>query len=311
MRVTSSTFPNTLLDQLGRLSTRQNRLQQQASTGQRLTLPEDDPTAMRRVLDMQAESQRVAQYGRNIQRHQELGNASFASIKSLKTLLDRAREIATQADGLRSPEELQVFATEVNELVKQGVQIANAQNRGDYIFGGTRSEVPPFVATLDANGRVTGVAYQGNTDLPESEIAEAITLSAQTLGANTTGSGPRGLVADSRSGADLFGHLIALRDHLASGDLTSIAGSDRAGLAADEDNLIFHVGTNGAIQSQLETTAAVGKTRTQTLEGLVSKEADADLAQTLVRLNEMQTAYQAALQSGGNILSRSLLDFLR
>ena len=54
MRVTANTFPNSLLNQLNSLSQRQNKLQDQAATGQLVKLPEDDPVAMRRVLDMQA-----------------------------------------------------------------------------------------------------------------------------------------------------------------------------------------------------------------------------------------------------------------
>ena len=54
MRVTSNTFPNSLVTQLTSLTVRQNTLQNQAATGQRVRLPEDDPVAMRRVLDMQA-----------------------------------------------------------------------------------------------------------------------------------------------------------------------------------------------------------------------------------------------------------------
>ena len=38
---------------------------------------------------------------------------------------------------------------------------------------------------------------------------------------------------------------------------------------------------------------------------------NARLAQTIVRLNQTQTAYQAALQSAGRIMSSSLLDYLR
>jgi len=51
--------------------------------------------------------------------------------------------------------------------------------------------------------------------------------------------------------------------------------------------------------------------RMDTLEKLVSKEADADLTETIVRLTQTQTAYQAALQSAGRILGSSLLDYLR
>ena len=54
------------------------------------------------------------------------------------------------------------------------------------------------VLTTDANGTVTSVVYQGNTTLPESEIASGVTLTAQTVGENNSGSGPRGLIADSR-----------------------------------------------------------------------------------------------------------------
>ena len=105
MRVTANTFPNSLLNQLSSLSQRQNKLQNQAATGQRVQLPEDDPVAMRRILDMQAEGKAVGQYQRNIARHRELATDSFNAIKSLKKVSDRAREIAISADGLKSPAE--------------------------------------------------------------------------------------------------------------------------------------------------------------------------------------------------------------
>jgi len=311
MRVTANTFPNSLINQLTSLSTRQNKLQNQAATGQLVQLPEDDPVAMRRILDLQAEGKTVGQYQRNIDRHQELAVASFSSIKALKSVSDRAREVSISADGLKSRDELNIYAKEFTELIKSAVQTANAKNRSDYLFGGTLNDQPPFVMTTDADGNVTGVTYQGNTTLAESEIASGVTLSAQNIGENTSGSGPRGLIADSRAGADFFNHLISLQNNLLSGNVAAIESTDRVNLGQDEDNFLFHLGNNGAIQSRLEATAAMATQRTDTLESLVSKEADADLAQTLVRLNQTQTAYQAALQSAGKILNSSLLDYLR
>ena len=101
MRVTSSSFPNTLITQLGSLATRQAQLQSQVATGQRVQRPEDDPGAMRRVLDLQTESKTVGQYQRNIVRQQELATDTFSAVKALKRISDRAGEIATLADGLR------------------------------------------------------------------------------------------------------------------------------------------------------------------------------------------------------------------
>lgn len=311
MRVTANTFPDSLLAQLTSLSQRQNRLQTQAATGQLVQLPEDDPVAMRRILDLQAEAKAVGQYQRNIGRQQEVAGASFGVLKGLKKISDRVREIAIAADGLKSQDELNIYAMEVSELIKQAVQSANTRNRGDYLFAGTLVDQPPFVAATDANGNVTGVTYQGNATVAESEIASGVILSAQAVGQNNSGTGPRGLLADNRVGADFFNHLIALQNNLLAGDVSAIETTDRANLERDEDNFLYHVGTNGAIQARLGATQAIGHQRTDTLEALVSAEADADLAQTIVRLTQTQTAYQAALQSAGRILGSSLLDYLR
>lgn len=299
------------MNQLSSLAVRQQRLQNQAATGQRIQSPSDDPVAIRRVLDLQTESSAVGQYQHNIARQQELAQATISSIKSLKTISDRANEIATLADGLKSPQELQAYATEINQLIKQAAQVMNTTNRGDPLFAGTRADQPPFVVATDANGQVTGVTYQGNTALSEVEIAEGSTLTAQAIGANTSTSGPRGLITDSRSGADLFNHLISLQNNLLAGDTAAIAATDRGNLRSDEDNILFHVSSNGAIQARLEGANAITVDRSLSLEKSVSAEADADLAQTLVKLSQTQTAYQAALQSGASILKLSLLDYLR
>jgi flagellar hook-associated protein 3 FlgL len=311
MRVSANTFSDTLITQLNNLAVRQQRLQSQAATGQRVRLPEDDPVALRRVLDLQTEFSSNGQYTRNIARHRELAQSSFNSIRSLKTLSDRAGEIATLADDMKSPEELKFYAKEITEMIKQAVHLMNATNRGDAIFGGTATDQPPFVLTLDPNGNIASVTYQGNTAVAESEISEGVTLTAQALGANTTGTGPRGLITDSRSGADLFNHLISLQNNLLGGNTTAIAATDRVNLRNDETNLLYHMSANGAIQSRLEATEAFNKERGTAIEGQVSKEVDADLAETLVKLSQTQTAYQAALQSGAKALNLSLMDYLR
>jgi flagellar hook-associated protein 3 FlgL len=311
MRVTANTFPNSLVEQLNRLASRQNQLQQQAASGQRFSRPEEDPAAMRRVLEMQTEARSLGQYQRNIERQQELATSSFNAIKGLNRIADRAAEIVTLADGLKSRDELAIYAAEINELIKQAGHFANTTNRGDYLFAGTRNHQPPFTLITDPSGRVTQVDYSGNTDIAEFEIAPNTLFSTQVPGANASGSGPRGLVLDDRSGADLFSHLIELRDYLEAGNTDAISSTSSQQLAKDANHLVLHLGTSGALQSRLETTASLLDQRSLSVDTLISKEADADLAQTLVRLSEIQTAYQAALQSGGRILNSSLLDFLR
>ncbi len=55
MRVTTNSFTTDLRHNISVLAERQLRLQQQVSTGQRITSASDDPNAMRRVLDLRNE----------------------------------------------------------------------------------------------------------------------------------------------------------------------------------------------------------------------------------------------------------------
>jgi flagellar hook-associated protein 3 FlgL len=310
MRVSSNSFPNLLVQELNTLTDRQSRLQSQVATGQRIQLPEDDPAAMHRVMDLEVEKRSLAQYQQNIAYLKEAGDATYSVLDGLRKISERVGEIATQADGVKSADELHAYGTEVTQLIQQAVQLMNGKLRGDALFGGTRNDRPPFVATQGPGGEVQSVTYQGNTSVNESEIAEGSLLSMQVVGANTTGTGPRGLITDDRFGADFFNHLIALQNHLNAGDSTSIASQDRPALAKDEENILYQVGTNGALQNRLDAAQALASSRSEGAENLISKDADADLAQSLVRLNQSQTAYQAALQSAATILKTSLLDYL-
>jgi flagellar hook-associated protein 3 FlgL len=266
---------------------------------------------MHRVMILQVEAGKTSQYEANIGRLKDMAAVTFDGIKALKSISDRAGEIATLAGGVRSSTELRAYATESEQLIEQALRIANTKYQGQFLFGGTKSDQSPFVATRDASNAVTGVAYAGNESLAETEIEEGYSITAQVVGASSSGSGPQGLIADSRTGADLFAHLISLRQHLTAGDTSAIQGDDAARLAKDEESLVAHLGRNGAIQARLEAAAATGGNRALSIEKLVSNEADADLAQTIVRLNETQNAYRAALQSGSFILNNSLLDYLR
>ena len=65
MRVATNSFSSQFLSQVRTLTERQNRLQTQAATGQRIQSAEDDPAAMQRVLDLQAEGSGIKQFQNN------------------------------------------------------------------------------------------------------------------------------------------------------------------------------------------------------------------------------------------------------
>jgi flagellar hook-associated protein 3 FlgL len=313
MRVTGNSFTDSLVTQLNLLNARQYRLQNQASTGQRIQAPEDDPAAMGQALQLQAESSNVDQYSQNIATLQTRSTATYSVLAQLKTISDRIGEITTLAgDGTKSADTLKTYGAEVTHLIQESVQLMNTKQNGQYLFGGTASDQAPFVMTQDANGNVTGVTYQGNSTVTQSEIAENTTIAVDVPGANNSGTGPRGIISDDRSGADFFNHLISLQNHLQAGDSAAISTTDQPALTSDENNIIYQVATNGAIQARLEAESSIATSRKSNLTQSISNVAGADLTQTLVQLSKAQTAYQAALQTSSNILQmqQSLLSYL-
>ncbi len=311
MRVTSGSYADRLISNLGSITSRQARYQAQISTGQRVALPEDDPAAVRRTLDLEGERGRVGQYGRNITRLKETAVATNTAMRSLSKIATRAGELAVKANSIRSADDLKAYAAEVTQLIQQAVSSANANLRGDAVLAGTRNGQPAYTLTLGTDGRVQSVTYNGNQDMPSLDIAEGQELSASVVGSNPNGTGPAGLIEDPRSGADLFNHLIQLQDQLLAGQGAQVTTTTAVALQADTDNLLRHIAANGVVQGRLEAASATVNDRLQALEGQISGETDADLAKALVRLNETQVSYQAALQTGGKILTLSLMDYIR
>ena len=311
MRVTANSYSENLITQLHTLARRQINLQNQIATGQRVQNASDDPFAAQQVLKLRDTSAANAQYQKNIQTHMEFADATHGLMRNLQKVLDRAQEIATTVDDLDSPEDLQSYATEIDQLIKHAVQVSNAQHKGVYLLGGTRTDSAPFTAVTDAAGKLTSVNFGGNTNTPESEIGQGNLISSRVPGENRTGGGVRGLLADTQAGADFFAHLISLRDQLQAGDVAAIHSTTRDQLKADEENLLFHMADNGALQARLEASLNTAKDEKLALEGEISNRTDADLPETIVRLNQEQTTYQAALQSAGSLLDLGLLPFLR
>ncbi len=297
MRVTANSFPNNLINQLQRLTGKVSTLQNQAATGQRITQPSDDPAAAVRVLGFQADRSRIAQYQRNAQHAQDIVNASIGQVRNLVNISDRANEIVSLTNDVSGTEAMTTYGTEVDALLEQGLVNANAKFNEEPLFGGTTGQDAPFEAVRDANGRITAVNYVGSATTASMQVSEGSTLSPYT---NAT---------TNQQFADFLNNLVSLRDALQTGNSANVRATSSA-LQTTEDSLITTLSDRGAFQQRLDIETAQNTSRYSDLAVQVSRDADADLAQTIVDLTQNQNAYQAALMSAGKILNQSLLDYI-
>lgn len=318
MRVTTNSFNNDLRHNITKLAERQLRLQQQVSTGHRIDSASDDPNAMRRVLDLRNEQGLLRQYQDNITILRENTNMVYSTVQGFKKLSDRASEIAVVADGTKGPSALNAYAKEVDQLIEEAFRMANSKHRNVYIFSGTKGTTEAYAATRNADNQITSVTFAGNTSSAKIDIA-----SHSTVEANYSAEGANGVLKTNVAGTDFIQNLIDLRTELSDAAsatstpadkataLSNIKGSVLSNLDLSELNFIDHFSSIGAKLSRLETSETITNQQIAAVEPLISNEIDVDLADTLVRLNEIQNAYTAALQSGSSLLRTSLLDFLQ
>jgi flagellar hook-associated protein 3 FlgL len=298
--------------EINQIEQNQAQLENEVTTGLAVQNPSDNPSAMRSILDLEAETSSVTQYQSNITQLQQQASSASSAMESLQTVAQNASEIATEADGTTSQQDLNNYATEITQLIQEAAQAVNTQFEGNYLFGGTLNSQPPYVVNLNSSGQVASVDYQGNTTVPSVEIAEGVTLAALPVGANTTGTGASGLITDNRTGADFFNHLISLQNDLLSGNTTAISSTDLTNLQKDSDNITQQIATSGALQQRMSAESTIEQSRSAALGQLTSTQADADTAQVMEQLSQTQTAFQAAAQATAYFddLTLSILNYL-
>ena len=313
MRVPTTTYTDAFVSELNTLRSRQSALQNQATTGLRVSSASDDPAAMQNALSLMADKSTAQQHGANVTALQDRTTQIYNVLQSLQKISSQAGELAVAVTNVLTPEAKSPLIKQLNGLIEQALSAANTKDSltGAGIFGGTSGSAAPFTATYDSSGNVTAVSYAGNDAVNAVEIGQGATVAVDVPGANTSGSGARGVFTDSRSGADFFANLIKLRDDIVAGNSAAIPTTDAAALQKDSDNIIFHVGSLGAQQTRLDLAATTLQNRMSALDKNISDATSADLVQTIVQLNQAQNSYQAALQSGSKIMQLSILNYIQ
>ena len=206
MRVTFNSFPDTLLGRLQSLGKEQNQSLTQLSTGQRLAAPSDDAPAMQRILNLRTEKKQNQQFYRNAIDGLEKSKVTFSSLEQIKDLVVRASELSANINGATSEPEYKAKASEINQLIEQGLNVANTKLRGNYLLSGDSNSTIPFVETRLPDGKIASVSYNGSSSESNIHIGEGESASIAV-----------GSMADeNRAVADTLFKLIELRNAMSA-----------------------------------------------------------------------------------------------
>ena len=298
MRITTGMLQRNVLADLNRATNRLTDTQGRLSSGKQITRPSDDPAGASQALLLREGLKGTQQHRRNVDDATSWADATETALSNMTDLVHEARNLAIQGstDAL-DPASRKAIADQVAQLAEALKAEANTKFAGSQLFSGTATTTPPYAAGSDT--------YQGNAGAIAREIGPGVSVTVNT--------NVRGILGDGQASADgkLLAVLSDIHDHLLSGNGASLRGTDLDRLDQGSDALSDARAANGALTNRLESAG----TRLDSLEELSTKTLstveDADMAKTLIDFSTQQSAYQAALKAGANIVQTSLMDFLR
>lgn len=158
---------------------RLNRANNQIGSQRKIQQLRDDPISAGHLVRYQSYLGRVNTFEKNAATLTDQFSLREGYMTNSLEIMQRVRELAvTGANGVYAPEDMKNMAMEVDELLKELVQNANAiSSNGNSIFGGTNTKSTAFeveMGTVAGSGvaLIESVRYNGNIDTNRIEVDE-------------------------------------------------------------------------------------------------------------------------------------------
>ena len=188
-RISSNMQHNDSSYSVRRQESRLHRVHEQLSTQRRIQQLRDDPIAAGHSVRYKSLLARLDRFEKNTKTLNDQYKVAEAPMQSAINIMQRLRELSVAgATGTYSPSDLKKMAPEVDELLYELVQTANASSAdGTRIFAGTKSFTEPFevvMGDIDGAGSavITSVRYNGSIDTKHVESDELSFLGASQAG---------------------------------------------------------------------------------------------------------------------------------
>jgi flagellar hook-associated protein 3 FlgL len=302
VRVTNQMMVKDMLTSTNTLRSRMLNLQQQVSSGLRITKNSEDPTAGGEVMRTQSRFQALDQWEKNLGDAKTWTRETESALADMTDLISRARELAVQGGNLTtlSAQDRGAMAIETESLLKDLLSIINRQQSDGALFGGFETAGDPF----DMDMTTGVVAYSGDAGEIQREVGPGVTMTVNLHG-NSFGdwSAPDNMLTavwqmaqdlknpTSPSAADMATNLTNMDNSLQNllAMRSSVGSTDRRLDLADGRNQVMNINLHEIWQQA---------------QGV-------EMEKAIMELTTADTTYRAALQVGARIIPPTLVDFLR
>lgn len=305
IRATDYSTIGMTLENLRRQSVQLARAQEQVSTGLRVNRPSDDPDALRiglretrRIESLDARAQVLDQL------HSTLSQSETAT-RDAQSILVRVKQIALSGRQSTEPTERQALAQELGTLRERLFSLANSQDAGTSLFGGTATDRLPFEKLSDGT-----ITYVGSEEPVQASGELGDWAAVRPVGRDVF------QTMDGTRVIDTFAVISDLQATLegAGSQPPSVTDQQFAQSIGDLDQLGDHllqsIGTQSLALEQIDSAQSRLSELKLDAETLRSQALSADLPQSVVGLQQAQTQSQFTMASLSKLFDTSLLNFL-
>ncbi|MCH1625072.1 flagellar hook-associated protein FlgL [Fredinandcohnia quinoae] len=297
MRMTQTMLSNNMLTNLNKSYGLLGKYQEQLYTQQKISRPSDDPVIAVKGIQNRRSLEEVEQYNRNLGTVYEWLENSEDSLDKTGDVIHRITDLVTRANnGSLTNEDREKISTELEEMKKHVLSIANTKVSGKYIFSGSDTKTETFSFDTATSKYV----YNGNTDNIDIEISEGMKISVNQIGDNLFG----GLLNDIQDLQE------AIKNPPAPGqdpDLSTF-------ITKFQDNLDIVVSTRAKIGATTNRAELI-ETRLSSQKIIATKRMseneDIDVEEVIMNLKTQESIHRAALSVGASIIQPTLVDFMR
>lgn len=304
MQVTPIIVANSLLQNIENQESRISTLQQEEATGQLFSVPADNPMAAQTTLSLNNALNQVNTFVSSAQSAQGWLNEDNGALTSLIHITNQALQTATEAaNSTNNTGDLVALSQTVNEMQANVGQILNTQYQGVYIFGGFNNQTP-VVSTNSQGQYPTSITLTTTANqVQRFEINNGVNVTVTLTGLESVGQ-----TANTNYFQNLYNDLGALSKAIQQGpqatqNMLSTLQGDLQSLSSAQALVGGRLDRVNNMVTQLNQAQS-------DLTQNVANVSGANMAQVTTQLAQEQDSYQAALQSGSQILSLSLLNFI-
>ncbi len=187
-RVTGDLMKNDVLFNLQNNMKTMDRLHNNLSTGKKVRMPHEDVVSATHSMLYRTRIEEMRQYMNNIDEGQERLNIADSALQGVTEILRRFEELTVQAaNGTYTNDDRAKIAVEIDELLKQMVQIGNTRFKNETVFSGHRTDADAFMVVTGKpvyadREVVMEVRYMGNIGEQQREIEQGVHVSANITG---------------------------------------------------------------------------------------------------------------------------------